>query len=207
MPKTANTSNHAVNQAVGLRRRAMAHLTAGSRPDDRRASPSDALAVLMDLSTSPATAGDALAVLHELQVHQVELDLQNEELQASRFELENALARQRYAFDHSPAGLLMVDAATVVCDINLAAARLLGAARDQWLGQTLTSLLSADSVDALRQLLAKADDRDASDTSPVLLLSSGAPGAPPRHWHAMANRDNAPGRFLLVLMVLEPSLS
>ena len=35
---------------------------------------------------------DALALLHELQVHQVEIDLQAQELSASRLELEVALA-------------------------------------------------------------------------------------------------------------------
>ena len=199
MPKTIEK----LNQAVSLRRRAVEHLCAGNRPDDRRSSPTDAMAVLMGLSSSPATAGDALAVLHELQVHQVELDLQNEELSASRVELEHALARQRYGFEHAPAGFLIVDATTMVCDINRAAARLLGAPRDQLLGQALASFLSIDSGNALHHLLAQARDRDESDASPGLLLSAGPSGAEPRRWQVMVNRDSTPGWFLLVMV---PSL-
>jgi hypothetical protein len=37
--------------------------------------------VLHALASSPQTAADALTLLHELQVHQVELDLQAQELQ------------------------------------------------------------------------------------------------------------------------------
>lgn len=205
MPKTSDTSNHAVTQAVSLRRRAVAHLTAGSRPDDSRASPTDAMAVLMGLSSSPATASDALAVLHELQVHQVELDLQNEELRASRLELENALVQQRYVFDHAPAGLLIVDASTVLCDLNLAAARLLGAPREQLLGLALDSWLSAASGNLLGILLVEARDRTCDGdsegggcvASPVTLITR---SELPAHWQAVVNRDSTPGRFLLVLM-------
>ena len=203
MPKTADTFSQTVDRAVSLRRRAVAHLTGGSRLDDTRTSPTDAMAVLMGLSSSPATASDALAVLHELQVHQVELDLQNEELRASRLELENALARQRYVFEHAPVGLLVLDISAVLCDVNLAAARLLGAPREQLLGRALVSWLSATSGNLLGNLLAKArdwngdGDSDGWAASPVTLSTRSESSA---HWQAVVNRDSTPDRFLLVLM-------
>ena len=213
MPKTADifnhTVNHTVNQAVNLRRRAVAHLTTGSRPDDTRSSQTDAMAVLMGLSSSPATASDALAVLHELQVHQVELDLQNEELRASRLELENALARQRYMFEHAPAGLLVLDISTLLCDLNLAAARLLGAPREQLLGRALVSWLSATSSNLLGDLLAEVGNKNGDADGVGLSEGDGwahsavtlsTRSESPAHWQAVVNRDSTRDRFLLVLM-------
>ena len=78
----------------GLRERATTQLTNGIRSDLSRTSTSEAMGVLFKLASSPSTAGDALALLHELQVHQVELELQHEELRRSRVELENDLVRQ-----------------------------------------------------------------------------------------------------------------
>lgn len=186
------------NQVASLRRRAVAHLTAGSRPDDHRASPSEAMAVLMGLSSSPTTAGDALAVLHELQVHQVELDLQNEELRASRADLESALMRHRYRQEHLPVACLGVDSATVVCDANLATGHLLGVPSDQLLGQSLTSFLTETSGRALRHLLDQARVKDESDPCAVHWLT---PSGLKKPWLATINRDVIPGRFLLVLML------
>ena len=102
---------------------------------------SDALRVLFDLASSPATAHDALALLHELQVHQVELDLQSEELQSSRAELEAAWTRQTQLHDASPSAQLVLDSAGGLVACNAQAlqcfaqswAELLGKPMDAWI--------------------------------------------------------------------------
>jgi hypothetical protein len=71
-----------------LRRRALAQLRVPAGSHEARLNSSAALGVLHELASSPSTAEAALALLHELQVHQVELDLQDEELRRSRAELE-----------------------------------------------------------------------------------------------------------------------
>jgi hypothetical protein len=84
-----------------LRSRAASRLTGLAATKGSTASAADALSVLHALASSPQTAADALTLLHELQVHQVELDLQAQELQESRAELESALRRQIELYDHS----------------------------------------------------------------------------------------------------------
>ena len=111
-----------------LRERATGQLTGGVRSDLARTSTSEAMAVLYKLASLPSTAGDALALLHELQVHQVEVDMQHEELRHSRADLENHLARQTNLVERAPAAFLVIDETTVVCEINRAGVRLLGAA-------------------------------------------------------------------------------
>src|SRR5580692_6943567 len=124
-----------------LRLRALNHLMVPGSSHDHRLDAAAALGVLHQLASSSSTAGAALTLLHELQVHQVELDLQDEELRRSRAELEGALARQVQLYDFAPVGYLTVDRATALRELNLTAADMLGSERDQLLGRTLDSFL------------------------------------------------------------------
>ena len=122
-----------------LRLRALRHLTGPGGSDDTRLNGAAALGVLHDLAASPATAAAALTLLHELQVHQVELDLQTEELSRSRAELEMTLTRQVQLYDFAPAGCFTVDRNTALRELNLTAAGMLGCERNQLLGLPLDS--------------------------------------------------------------------
>lgn len=136
-----------------LRLRALKHLVGPGSSPDKRLDAAAALRVLHELASSPSTAGAALTLLHELQVHQVELDLQDEELRRSRSELEAALARQVQLYDFAPVGYLTVDQATAVRELNLTAAGMLGSERDQLSGLTLDAFLEPRSALALRAML------------------------------------------------------
>ena len=78
--------------------------------------------------TGPADA-DLLRLVHELQVHKVELEMQNSELRESRAELEAALARYTELYDFAPVGYLTLTAAGLIAEINLTATTMLGVAR------------------------------------------------------------------------------
>jgi PAS domain S-box-containing protein len=141
-----------------LRLRALARLTGKSDPKDTRANSAAALAILHDLASSPATAADSLKLLHELQVNQVELDLQEEELRRSMAELEEALNRQLQLYEFSPAASFIVDRSATLCELNRTGASLLGHERDAVLGRTLDSFLEPDSSRALHALLMRVGD-------------------------------------------------
>jgi PAS domain S-box-containing protein len=72
---------------------------------------------------------DAQALLHELRVHQVELEVQNEELRRARGEMELALQRYTELFDFAPVGYAIMQADSTITEINHAGARLLGLVR------------------------------------------------------------------------------
>jgi PAS domain S-box-containing protein len=72
---------------------------------------------------------DARALVHELQVHQIELEMQNEELKLAKLETENALMKYSDLYDFAPIGLFAFDAQGLIQEVNLAGAKLLGMER------------------------------------------------------------------------------
>jgi len=74
----------------------------------------------------PKTAWDNAQLVHELQVHQIELEMHNEELRHAYEEADNL--RERYAdiYDFAPVGYFTLDPLGVILDMNLAGAVLLG---------------------------------------------------------------------------------
>ena len=107
---------------------------------------SAALRVLFELASSPDTAPDALALLHELQVHQVELDLQHEELLSSRAELDSAWSRQVQLRESSPSAQLVLDSAGRLLECNAQALQCLNQDPHTLYGKPLTNWLSAADV-------------------------------------------------------------
>ncbi len=141
---------------AALRNRATSRLAGGAGTEGARAQATDALSVLHALASSPDTAADALALLHELQVHQVELDIQAEELRESRAELESALRRQIELYDCQPVGCFTVDPRLVVHELNQTGAAMLGIERDEAYGLSLDHFLSSTSQGRMRELIAGA---------------------------------------------------
>jgi PAS domain S-box-containing protein len=121
-----------------------------------------------------AEQADALKLLHELQVHEVELRLQNEELE--RAQAETAEARDRYAvlFERHPQGCLQIQLDGIVIEANTAAARLFGVAKSRLRGRTIDRLLTDTSRQVWRALLAAAE-HDGVAPAELELLGSDPP--------------------------------
>jgi PAS domain S-box-containing protein len=192
-------SNHAIELAslAQLRLRAFARLTGRHDPGDTRSNSSAALGVLYKLASSPATSADALALLHELQVHQVELELQDEELHRTRAELEASLARLSHLYDHAPAGCFTLDAESVMRELNLTGARLLGYERDALVGVPLTGFLERDGERVLRGAIQRLGTGSVTENC-ILQLKTREGAA--IEVHAAASADSVAGQFLIAIM-------
>ena len=133
-----------------LRLDAEAHLRAGSAPPTKGwPTGVSALNLLHELASSPQSADDALKLLHELQVHQVELDLQHEQMEATHREISEDLARYQAFFQYAPVACLGVGPGGDILEGNVAAAGLFGIAHVDLRGRRVKSLLAPDSRPAL----------------------------------------------------------
>jgi PAS domain S-box-containing protein len=177
-----------------LRSRAVAHL----KGSDAKVDESTALGVLYDLASSPSTGPAALALLHELQVHQVEVDLQDEELRRSRAELETSLNRQVQLYDYAPVGCFTVDRNAVLRESNQTGAALLGLEREFLRGRPLESFLTAEGASILRAMLGRVAHGAATQFADLALRST--PDGETRRLHASACLDPAGGGYLIGLI-------
>jgi hypothetical protein len=72
---------------------------------------------------------DLLKLIHELEVHQIELEMQNEELRRSQFETETAKGAFIDFYDFAPVGYLTLTNEGIISELNLTTAILLGTER------------------------------------------------------------------------------
>jgi PAS domain S-box-containing protein len=99
-------------------------------------------------AATPTPSGeDARRMLHDLQVHQVELQMQNEELLRSQVDLGAARARYFDLYDLAPVGYCTLDAGGLILEANLTAADLLGMARGELVGQPLERFIARSEQD------------------------------------------------------------
>jgi len=69
---------------------------------------------------------DETRLLHELQVHQIELEMQNEELRQAYETAETALKKYTMLYDLAPMGYFTLDSNGSICDLNFTGAEMLG---------------------------------------------------------------------------------
>ncbi|MEP7053183.1 MAG: ATP-binding protein [Pseudomonadota bacterium] len=109
-------------------------------------------------------------LLHELRVHQIELEMQNEELRVSRAAVETGLQRYTDLYDFAPVGYLTLSAEGSIRELNLPAARALGRERTRLVGGRLRSFVSQGSHGSFDAWLASIFERQDNCTCEVLLL-------------------------------------
>ena len=93
------------------------------------------------------SAQDIQQLVHELQVYQIELELQNEDLRQTQQELEASRDRYSALYDFAPIGYLTLDHDGGILEANLPAARMLGAERSHLRHTRLSDFIMPASQD------------------------------------------------------------
>jgi two-component system cell cycle sensor histidine kinase/response regulator CckA len=128
-----STDSAGSSEADTLRKRAeaLAGERTGELPENRE-------------ELSPEAAG---RVLHELRVHQSELEMQNEELHRTQEELEVSRARYFDLYDLAPVGYFTLNEEGLILEANLTAAKLLGVPRGDLVKQPLSKFILPEDQD------------------------------------------------------------
>ncbi|WP_416139643.1 PAS domain S-box protein [Halomonas sp. HK25] len=179
MPATTNE----LGVYAQLRHKAEAQLQAGASAS-RWSLGVDALRLLHRLSSNPDNAEDALKLLHELQVHQVELDLQNEAIASNEQTLAENLSLYRTLYNSAPIGYLLVDFEGNVIQSNHTAAELFCVGRDDLEGRSIATLLPPQGRPALHNLLQRVAQSGVRDGC---IAKIGDGGQDARHLHFLAS--------------------
>jgi PAS domain-containing protein len=89
-------------------------------------------------------------LIHELQVHQIELELQNDELRQGQIALEEANRKFIDFYDFAPVGFLSLNASGMIREANLTAAKQLGVTRSHLVDKPCWFFMEVDDRDRFR---------------------------------------------------------
>ncbi len=126
-------------------------------------------------------------LVHELRVHQIELELQNEELRQFQQQLEISQGRYRDLYDFAPVGYVTVSQAGLVLEANRTAATLLRVAVDTLVGQPISRFILFDDQDIYYHHRMAVFEAAEPQTCRLRLLRNG-------HAPFWARLETAPGR-------------
>jgi PAS domain S-box-containing protein len=88
------------------------------------------------------SAAETRRLFHELEVHQIELELQNEELRQAQLELESSRDKFAELYDFAPVGYFTFDAQGRISAVNLIGAQLLGVERNLLAGRPFSRFIA-----------------------------------------------------------------
>lgn len=105
------------------------------------------LSALTEASAGLITPEQMRQKMYELQVHQIELQMQNDELQRTQLELDTARARYFDLYDLAPVGYCTLSEENLILGANLTAASMLGVTRSGMIGRPITRFISSGDQD------------------------------------------------------------
>ncbi len=112
---------------------------------------------------------DVKKLLHELQVHQIELEMQNEELIRANDTAETALKKYTMLYDFAPMGYFTLGADGSILDLNFTGAEILGDKRIGLVGTNFKLFVSDASKPHFNEFFRKVLDSNAKESCQVSL--------------------------------------
>jgi PAS domain-containing protein len=116
-----------------------------------------------------AKEADVKKLLHELQVHQIELEMQNEELHQANETAELALKKYTMLYDFAPMGYFTLDADGSISDLNFTGAELLGEKRFSLVNSNFKLFVSEESKSVFNKFFSKVYTSNSKESCEALL--------------------------------------
>lgn len=117
----------------------------------------------------PVLEVDVKKLLHELQVHQIELEMQNDELRQANETAEAALKKYTMLYDFAPMGYFTLDSDGSICDLNFTGAELLGEKRFALVNSNFKLFVSEDSKPVFNKFFSKVYTSNAKESCELML--------------------------------------
>ena len=124
-------------------------------------------------NSQAASESEVDMLVHRLHVHQIELEMRNEELMRARIELDVSRARYRDLYELAPVGYLTTDSGGAIMDVNLAGASMLGSLKDRLLGVVFGSFIHPEDHARFRALQNRVRTSGVGETCELRMLKSG----------------------------------
>jgi PAS domain S-box-containing protein len=126
------------------------------------------------VKASQISEADALKLIQELEVHQIELELQNEELMLAKEQVAKA-ADEKYVelYDFAPSGYITISKEGKIIEINLNGSQMLGEERSNIIGRKFGFFVSDDTKPIFNQFLETVFDSRVKESGQVILSNNG----------------------------------
>ena len=126
-------------------------------------------------SGSPLSEADTLKLIHELQVHQIELELQNEELLLANSAARDAAEKYTELYDSAPSGYFTISQKDEILELNICGSQMLGKERARLKNSRLGLFISRDTRPIYQLFMQKVFTSNAKESCEVTLSVAGNP--------------------------------
>ena len=116
---------------------------------------------------------DRRRLLHELRVHQIQLEMQNEELRRTQVELEDSRTRYFDLYDLAPVGYVTLNDKWLIVEANLTIANMLGLERDKLLRQPLSRFVLPEDQDIFYSFRRQLTETDSPQGCELRIIGEG----------------------------------
>ncbi len=147
-------------------------------PGDLRRRAEERLKKSRLLPDSKTSAAELQRMLHELPVHQIELEMQYEQLQHAYDEIQVLLQRYENLYDFAPVGYLTLTRDSIILDANQTMERVLSCDRSHLIGARLGSFIAQADLPAFNHMVHKVFQSRTLEHCEVMIESSGGTNKP-----------------------------
>lgn len=123
----------------------------------------------------PVIESDLKRIMHELQVHQIELEMQNEELRKAYETAETALKNYTMLYDLAPVGFFTLNFEGNICELNFTGARILGDRRFSLVNRNFKLFVDEDSLPVFNNFFNLIYTSNAKESCEVMLAYDNTP--------------------------------
>lgn len=125
----------------------------------------------------PKTEGDILKLIHELEVHQIELEMQNEELRKAKEIAEGITVKYTTLYDFAPAGYFTINYDGTIFEMNHTGAAMLGKERSVMVGISFSQFVSSDTIALFNDFLLQIFQTNEKQKCIVKLINNNKPSS------------------------------